>query len=593
MTRAERPRSQVPSRPTIATLAAALATLPFASLLPAHAADPHDFRVLHAEAIVADARDLAPAATGGESRLSFQAYGRQFDLALSSNARLLAHVPESRKASLQRYPIYKGAIAGQPGSWVRLTRIGDELHGAFWDGTDLYAVSPAREIAPYALQSLDASGGEPVVYRLKDTESVLDKAFCATAPRDGVQGAAAHSDAAAGSDAATGYEKLVGELRRQFATSAALAVEQIEIAFIADFEFRNRFPSDTEGAMLARTNIIDGIFDGQVGVAIVPDFTVFTDANDPFTSSDASALLNEVGSYRQSTPAIRARGLAHLMTGRALDGNTAGVAFIDELCSGFAGSGLSQNTGNTMTSALIAAHEIGHNFGAPHDAESGSPCAGTPGTFLMNPQINGSSTFSQCSLDQMRPSVNAASCITPVATADAGLTVPAGTINAFNGAPFDVALDVSSLGTSTVTGVVLTASPAANLAVEAATVPQATCSIGANAVVTCNLGTLPSTASRRITLRLRGTALGAAPVSVNLAATNDQNAQNDNGTVQISVNAQAPNPPPPGGGGGDDEGGGGVGWLLILFLALITAHRAVPYQPRRRGAAGPATTAIS
>ena len=27
------------------------------------------------------------------------------------------------------------------------------------------------------------------------------------------------------------------------------------------------------------------------------------------------------------------------------------------------------------------AHELGHNFGAPHDNENGSPCATTPGTF--------------------------------------------------------------------------------------------------------------------------------------------------------------------------------------------------------------------
>jgi len=548
--------------------AALLACAALAASTAAHAADPHDFRVLHAQAIGVDARELAPATAGGATSLSFQAYGRQFDFTLQSNARLLARVPAPLKTSLQRYPIYKGTIAGKPGSWVRLTRIGAELHGAFWDGTDLYAVAPAREIAPYALQSLDASGAQAVVYRLADTESVLNSAFCATQPEAGSE---ARSDAAAeqgAADAAASYQKLVGELRARFATVAALAVEQIEIAFIADFEFRNRFPSDPEAAMLARTNIIDGIFDGQVGVAIVPDFTVFTDANDPFTSSDASTLLDEVGTYRQSTPAIRARGLAHLMTGRALNGNTAGVAFIDELCSNFAGSGLSQNTGSTMTSALIAAHEIGHNFGAPHDAESGSPCASTPGTFLMNPQINGSSTFSQCSLDQMRPSVAAASCITPVSTSDAGLTVPAGTINAFNGTPFDVALDVSSVGTTSVNAVVLTASPAANLAVESATVPQATCSVGANSVVTCNLGTMPSSASRRVTLRLRGTAVGAAPVNVTLDASNDQNAQNDDGTVQISVNGQAPTPPPPGGGGGDD-GGGNVGWLLIGLLAAL------------------------
>lgn len=531
-------------------------------VLSAQAADPENFRVLRAEAIAARATDLAPAEPGRSTRFSFQAYGRQFDLALESNHRLLARVPAPLKPAFERYPLYKGTIVGQPDSWVRLTRIGDELHGAFWDGTHLYTVAPARDVAPYALQSLDASGADPVVYRLADTQSALDTAFCGIGAQHQL-------------DAGGVFE----ELEQQFAV-AALAVEQIEIAFIADFEFRTSFPSNTEGAMLARVNIIDGIFDGQVGVAIVPDFVVFTDDTDPFTSSNASTLLNQVGTYRQSTPSVRARGLAHLMTGRSLDGSTAGVAFLDSLCESFGGSGLSQNTGSTTIAALIASHEIGHNFGAPHDAESGSACASTPGTFLMNPQINGSTQFSQCSLDQMRPSVAAASCITPLATADAALSVPAGTINAFNGTPFDVALDVNSMGTTTVNAVVLTARPGTSLAVDSATVPQGTCTVGANSVVTCSLGAIAASTSRRVTLRLRGTALGGATVNVSVEATNDQNAQNDDGTVQISVNAQTPAPPPPGGGGDDDDGGGSLGLLSLLALACLT-YRRLAWQGRR------------
>ncbi|NJO13519.1 MAG: hypothetical protein HC872_08710 [Gammaproteobacteria bacterium] len=188
------------------------------------------------------------------------------------------------------------------------------------------------------------------------------------------------------------YQKLVAELRAQ-AIGAAVATEQIEIAFVADFELSQRFGTDTQATMMARANVLDGIFDSQVGVTIVPFFQIFTDSNDPFTASNASTLLNELSTYRRNTPNIRSRGLAHLMTGRALDGNTAGVAFIGALCSVGSGAGLSEGTGSNTVASLIAAHEIGHNFGAPHDAEAGSACASTPGTFLMNPQINGSTTF--------------------------------------------------------------------------------------------------------------------------------------------------------------------------------------------------------
>lgn len=522
-----------------------------------------DFKILHAETIATQAKDLPADAGADPFRLSFQAYGRQFELSLTSNAQLLSRMPAAQKSAWARFPLYRGIVVGREGSWVRLTRVSDELHGAFWDGTDLYTVAPARAVAPYALQSLNASGSDLVVYRLSDTESALDTAFCGVGPEQR-------------SDSAGRYDALIGELRKQFAAAAAVAVEQIEVAFIADFEFRTRFPASTEGDMLARVNVVDGIFDAQVGVAIVPAFQVFTDSSDPFTTTVPADLLAEVGSYRQTTPAIRARGLAHLMTGRDLDGNTAGIAFLDSLCEAFGGVGLSESSGSVTVAALIAAHEIGHNFNAPHDGEAGSPCESTPQTFLMAPRITGSSTFSQCSLDEMRAAVASASCITPVATADAGLTVPGGTISAVTGTAFNLNVDVTSLGTTAVNGVVVTATPGANLTVDSAIVPGGTCTTGANSVVTCNLGNIAAAASRRITLTLRGTAVGATQIAVSLMATNDGSAQNNSGVASVSIGAAVtpPPPPPPGNDGGG--GSGALQWFVLAgLLGACVARRKV------------------
>ncbi len=64
------------------------------------------------------------------------------------------------------------------------------------------------------------------------------------------------------------------------------------------------------------------------------------------------------------------------MTGRNLETQTVGIAYISGLCSAEFGTSLSQSGLDTMRAALIAAHEIGHNFGAPHDGEGN--CATTP-----------------------------------------------------------------------------------------------------------------------------------------------------------------------------------------------------------------------
>ncbi len=73
------------------------------------------------------------------------------------------------------------------------------------------------------------------------------------------------------------------------------------------------------------------------------------------------------------------------------------------------------------------AHELGHNFGAPHDAAAGSECSSVPPDFLMAPELNWSSTFSQCSLNQMQQAVERARgvCIQSLQYADIAVQFPA------------------------------------------------------------------------------------------------------------------------------------------------------------------------
>jgi len=113
------------------------------------------------------------------------------------------------------------------------------------------------------------------------------------------------------------------------------------------------------------------------------------------------------------------------MTGRDLDGTTAGIAYIDNLCGNGFSASLSEQGLDPWIGALVAAHEIGHNFGALHDGEPDSPCASTPRTFLMAPSINGSGAFSQCSLSTMAPAVQSAKCLTATGFVDLALEAPA------------------------------------------------------------------------------------------------------------------------------------------------------------------------
>ena len=77
--------------------------------------------------------------------------------------------------------------------------------------------------------------------------------------------------------------------------------------------------------------------------------------------------------------------------------------------------------------ASVVAHEIGHNFGAPHDGETGSACESQAGDWLMSPRLNGVDQFSQCSLNEMADDIARASCITALPSVDMQPSLSTGT----------------------------------------------------------------------------------------------------------------------------------------------------------------------
>lgn len=484
----------------------------------------HDFRILHSEALAPSTRILSE--PEGTARMSFQAYGRQFDLELQTNRRLLNKLPAAQKrATEQRYALYRGRLQGLPNTWVRLTQVGTELYGAIWDGQDLYAIEPARNVDAISLTPTDAAtDSTPVVYRLSDVYLTHGAQYCALEAGEEQKSALA------------AYEQTVAELTAM--ATAGLLVGQIEIAVLADADFAS-MQSDPQGAALARMNVVDGIFSEQVQVTLlVPEVRVFNSSNNPFSSNNASTLLNQLADYRNANPTIRSKGLAHLFTGRELDGDTVGIAYINALCQARNGVSLSESRSIGLTSsALIAAHEIGHNFGAPHDGETDSVCSGTPRTYIMSPQLNGSSTFSQCSLQQMAQRIATAACITPAQFADGAINAPVA-FSVVQNQPFDYPIDVTTSGTELLANAVTTINLSGNFSVESASVPGGNCTSGAGSVI-CQLGTLPPDSTRQVSVRLRALQVGTFGSEVVLTADNDKVSANNRLTPQITVAVQA------------------------------------------------------
>jgi hypothetical protein len=198
---------------------------------------------------------------------------------------------------------------------------------------------------------------------------------------------------------------------------------EIGIALEADFEYFQLLNNEatTVAQIESIMSQVEGIYNAQIGLQFLILHTrVWNTNSDPYTLSAPSSLLNEFrSSYDASAPSQAAgRDIAHLFTGRDLDGSTIGIAFLPGLdCSSTEfGYGLSQNISGNR--AGLTAHEIGHNLGASHvTSAQGSDCGnpGTGTTSIMNPSISSTTDFCQFSRDEITGHALAMrTCLTPL-----------------------------------------------------------------------------------------------------------------------------------------------------------------------------------
>ena len=340
---------------------------------------------------------------------------------------------------------YRGKIVGHPNSLVTLSKSNDTLKGmAFFYGeyfeidgsmssmenqpnaamqsakvelADL-AEKTAREMCPIhtkehhdmemtarATMAVNTAGAPPVAFAVGTVNLVADVALALDPEYVLVHG---------------------GEINA--------VVKALQILDTADMLYRQAKPAMGAGGLgVALNNVNINVYSNTLpfNVAdIVDPSPNFANGNRP--EIDASAYLNRI---RLNGTAlfgnVNQRAVGAMFSGYDLDDSivgdgVAGLAYLTSTCSNF-GVSVEEGWGTDAESAIIAAHEIAHNFGSCHDGDgildaannicpnSSVGCAANGG-FIMSPFVNAAATqFSQCSIANIDSHIATQACYkTPI-----------------------------------------------------------------------------------------------------------------------------------------------------------------------------------
>jgi hypothetical protein len=264
---------------------------------------------------------------------------------------------------------YRGTVSGIRGSEVRFSISDDILEGIVLMPNEWLLVEPMR--------NYDSTSGrsEMVVYRASDIEPGAI-GTCATALAERIINAQEH---------------LTPQMME-----AGGSISVAEVATEADYEYVAAFgnSASANNSILDIMNQVDGIYRTQLSISlqVVYQHAWATQA-DPYTSTAPSTMLNEFRSYWEVNFGSMPYDLAHMWTGKDMDGSTVGIAYVSVVCNARSYSyGISQKLTPAPGKYILTAHEIGHNFGATHTEQADPPQSDCSNT-IMNSAIGSSTDF--------------------------------------------------------------------------------------------------------------------------------------------------------------------------------------------------------
>jgi len=249
---------------------------------------------------------------------------------------------------------YKGYVNGDIDRPVRLTIKDGHVSGYIKDDSEMFFIEPATQFAK------NSNSDDLILYRAADIIDPVNLTCEATHFEDGME-----------------MVENNGVLK-----SGDAGCITLELATEADYEYYALHGDDANELILSILNEVEGVYNTTFGLNIdVVYQSLYTIQNDPFPDSVSTSgfILSQFRNHWEANMDHIDRDLAHMWTGKQMDGVSIGIAYTGTVCSSrtFA-YGVSQNIGSFAYGRFVlTAHEIGHNFGAQHSDSEGCSSTGS------------------------------------------------------------------------------------------------------------------------------------------------------------------------------------------------------------------------